>query len=78
MKNTAMHKCYYLVQPTNMREKLDIELFCKYGKLKVTVPSPPPPRLLYKGVSCSTGREDMSNQLRHPQYNYAMACKMYT
>ena len=43
MKNTAMHKCYYLVQPTNMQEKLNIELFCKFGKVKVTVPSPPPP-----------------------------------
>ena len=52
MKNTAMHKCY-LVQPTNMRQKLNIELFCKFGKVKVTVPSPL--RLLYKGVSCSKG-----------------------
>ena len=47
MKNTAMHKCYYLVQPTNMRQKLNIELFCKFGKVKVTVPSPPPPPAYY-------------------------------
>ena len=54
---TAMHKCYYLVQPTDMREKLNIELFCKFGKVKVTVPSPPPPpsHLLYKGGSCTRG-----------------------
>jgi hypothetical protein len=38
----TVHKCYYLVQPTNTREKLNIELFCKFGKVKVTVPSPPP------------------------------------
>ena len=53
MKNTAIHKCYYLVQPTNMREKLNIELFCKFGKVKVTVPSPPlltiQGRFLFKG-----------------------------
>ena len=49
MKKTAMHKCYYLVQPTNMRQKLNIELFCKFGKVKATLPSPP--HLLYKGVS---------------------------
>ena len=54
MKNTAMHKCYYLVQPTNMRQKLNIELSCKFRKVKVTVPSPPPPltiqgRFLFKG-----------------------------
>ena len=55
MKNTAMHKCHYLVQPTNTREKLIIELVCKFGKVKVTVPSPPPPRLLCKGVSCTGG-----------------------
>ena len=53
MKNTTMHKCYYLVQPTNMQQKLNIELFCKFGRVKVTVPLPP--RLLYKGVSCSRG-----------------------
>ena len=52
MKNTTMHKCYYLAQ-TNMGEKLNIELFCKFGKVKVMVPSPP--RLLYKGVSCTGG-----------------------
>ena len=38
----GLSSCYYLVQPTNMREKLNIELFCKFGKVKVTVPSPPP------------------------------------
>ena len=43
MKNTAMPKCYYLVQPTDMEEKLNMELFCKFWKAKVTVPSPPPP-----------------------------------
>ena len=41
MKNTAMHNCSYLVQPTNTQEKLNIELFCKFGRVKVTVPSPP-------------------------------------
>ena len=53
MKNTAMHKCYSLVQPTNTREKLNIELFCKFGKVKVTVSSPP--RLLCKGFFCTRG-----------------------
>jgi hypothetical protein len=38
MKNTAMHKCYYLVQPTNTRKKLNIEFFCKFGRVKVTAP----------------------------------------
>ena len=42
MKNTAKHKCYYLVQPTNTREKLSIALFCKFGKVKMTAPSPTP------------------------------------
>ena len=42
MKNTAMQKCYYVVQPTNTREKLNIKLFCKFGKVKVTAPSSPP------------------------------------
>ena len=50
-----MHKCYYLVQPTNMLQKLNIELLCKFGKVKVTVPSSP--RLLYKGVSSRGGGE---------------------
>ena len=54
MKNTAMHKCYYRVQPTNRQEKLNIELFCKFG-MKVKVTAPPPPRLLCKGVSCTRG-----------------------
>ena len=63
MKNTAMHKCYYLVQPTNMREKLNIELFCKFGKVKVTVPSPP--RLLYKGVSCTGGNKCIAGECNH-------------
>ena len=39
-----------LVQPTDMREKLNMELFCKFGKVKVTVPSPPPP-LTIQGCS---------------------------
>ena len=47
MKNRAMHKCYYLVQPTDMQEKLNMELFCKFRKVKVTVPSPPPPPAYY-------------------------------
>ena len=52
----GLSSCYYLVEPTNMREKLNIELFCTFGKVKVTVPSPPPPpaltvqgRFLFKG-----------------------------
>ena len=38
-----------------LREKLNIDFFCKFGKVKVTVPSPPPPCLLCKGVSCTGG-----------------------
>ena len=50
MKNTAMHKCYYLVQPTDMQEKLNMERFCKFRKVKVTVPSHPPPPAYYTRV----------------------------
>ena len=73
MKNTAMHKCYYLVQPTDMREKLNMELFCKFGKAKVTVPSPPwltiQGRFLFKGGGVHYTQKHPKKVNFFPSYN---------